>query len=525
MVSLWAGNVLQCVHSWYCALTPKTKGSSTMGNRSASPCVSWHVSMPTGGITPAPKKSCSMHGSDFLPTLSMPMSGSRVSSPWLFSELSLLVSGGTPSERLTTCGSSMTLKVVYTWLSCYESEEKYQRAWSCYTPWKKKVLKTRSWRQTSCAGMWIRKVIEAPLHHMLANVWWRSLARIVEPGGVKRQIQKEKQVLKKIKLSTKKYLIVDGFYSYYFFFFIQDNNPIEIHFFEFSDCFSIWCICTQCVVCAWLGDALLFSGITGTRFPVLLQCLVIWGLGDFLLCVWHTHTMLAKQCQRAVWFVSEFCCWWWKYRWPQTTTRPPCPTWPSVWPTPPPTISTTWPPSPPSTWLLYRSGLHRLIVSTNTAEINAVLNSIKRNSRGVPSCHVAHNVLHMNCTQLHPGHLSVHVGNSSQHSEEIVKILNCTFQCNHCYYYPFSCLMWGLWQPLWPSGKVLALRGGDTGIKALFALSADLQIRRKCDVMLKQIKLNILLSLFFVFCVPSYICGFHHSWWNFCVHDGFLIQP
>ena len=44
----------------------------------------------------------------------------------------------------------------------------------------------------------------------------------------------------------------------------------------------------------------------------------------------------------------------------------------------------------------------------------------------------AFGVLHVTCTQLHLGRLSVCVGDSSRHSEEIVQILNCAFQCD-CY--------------------------------------------------------------------------------------------
>ena len=36
-------------------------------------------------------------------------------------------------------------------------------------------------------------------------------------------------------------------------------------------------------------------------------------------------------------------------------------------------------------------------------------------------------MLHMICTRLHPGHLSVCVGDSLRCSEEVVKISNCTF--------------------------------------------------------------------------------------------------
>ena len=43
-------------------------------------------------------------------------------------------------------------------------------------------------------------------------------------------------------------------------------------------------------------------------------------------------------------------------------------------------------------------------------------------------------MLHVICTGLLPGHLSVRVGDSSRRSKEIVKISTCAFQCDHCYY-------------------------------------------------------------------------------------------
>ena len=43
----------------------------------------------------------------------------------------------------------------------------------------------------------------------------------------------------------------------------------------------------------------------------------------------------------------------------------------------------------------------------------------------------APNVLHVICTQLRPGHLSICVGDSSQHSEELQQIWNCVLQCNY----------------------------------------------------------------------------------------------
>ena len=45
---------------------------------------------------------------------------------------------------------------------------------------------------------------------------------------------------------------------------------------------------------------------------------------------------------------------------------------------------------------------------------------------------VAHD---LHTARLCPGHLSVHVGDSSWYSEEIIKILNCAFKCNYYYYY------------------------------------------------------------------------------------------
>ena len=44
-------------------------------------------------------------------------------------------------------------------------------------------------------------------------------------------------------------------------------------------------------------------------------------------------------------------------------------------------------------------------------------------------------VLHVICTRLHPGHFSILVGDSLWRSEEIVKLLNCIFQCDYYYYY------------------------------------------------------------------------------------------
>ena len=52
------------------------------------------------------------------------------------------------------------------------------------------------------------------------------------------------------------------------------------------------------------------------------------------------------------------------------------------------------------------------------------LNSVQLNSRAVPSYHAAH-MLHVICTRLRLGHLSVRGGDSSRRSEEIVgKILD-----------------------------------------------------------------------------------------------------
>ena len=46
----------------------------------------------------------------------------------------------------------------------------------------------------------------------------------------------------------------------------------------------------------------------------------------------------------------------------------------------------------------------------------------------------APDVLAVICTQLHPGHLSVRVGDSSRRDEEAVKISNCTFYCDYYLY-------------------------------------------------------------------------------------------
>ena len=40
-------------------------------------------------------------------------------------------------------------------------------------------------------------------------------------------------------------------------------------------------------------------------------------------------------------------------------------------------------------------------------------------------------LLHVICTRLRPGHFSVRVGGSSRRNEEIVKISNCAFECDH----------------------------------------------------------------------------------------------
>ena len=44
-------------------------------------------------------------------------------------------------------------------------------------------------------------------------------------------------------------------------------------------------------------------------------------------------------------------------------------------------------------------------------------------------------MLHVICALLRPGHLSVRVGDSSRRNEEIGKISNCAFQCDHYYHY------------------------------------------------------------------------------------------
>ena len=43
----------------------------------------------------------------------------------------------------------------------------------------------------------------------------------------------------------------------------------------------------------------------------------------------------------------------------------------------------------------------------------------------------------MICTRLRLGHLSICFGESSWDSEEIVKILNCAFECDYYYYYQY----------------------------------------------------------------------------------------
>ena len=39
---------------------------------------------------------------------------------------------------------------------------------------------------------------------------------------------------------------------------------------------------------------------------------------------------------------------------------------------------------------------------------------------------------------MHNGHLSIYAGDRSPCCQEIVKILNCAFQCNHYYYHYLS---------------------------------------------------------------------------------------
>ena len=48
---------------------------------------------------------------------------------------------------------------------------------------------------------------------------------------------------------------------------------------------------------------------------------------------------------------------------------------------------------------------------------------------------MANDMLHVICTRLCSGHLSVRVGDSSRCSEVIVKISNFAFQFDHCHYY------------------------------------------------------------------------------------------
>ena len=56
-------------------------------------------------------------------------------------------------------------------------------------------------------------------------------------------------------------------------------------------------------------------------------------------------------------------------------------------------------------------------------------------------------VLHMICTGRRPGHLSVHVGDSSRRSEEPVDNSNWAFQCNYYYYY-YYCYCYCYYYPL-----------------------------------------------------------------------------
>ena len=56
-------------------------------------------------------------------------------------------------------------------------------------------------------------------------------------------------------------------------------------------------------------------------------------------------------------------------------------------------------------------------------------------------------MLHVICTPLQPGHLSVRVGDSSQPSEEIIKISNCAFEYDYYYntsYHQDSCYWYTL---------------------------------------------------------------------------------
>ena len=50
-------------------------------------------------------------------------------------------------------------------------------------------------------------------------------------------------------------------------------------------------------------------------------------------------------------------------------------------------------------------------------------------------------VLHIICAQLHPGHLDIRVGDSTQRSDEKVKISNHAFQCDHYYHYYYYCFI------------------------------------------------------------------------------------
>ena len=54
---------------------------------------------------------------------------------------------------------------------------------------------------------------------------------------------------------------------------------------------------------------------------------------------------------------------------------------------------------------------------------------------------ISAHVLHMICTRLHPGHLSVRVRDSLWCSKEIIQISNCAVQCEYCCYYFFLILL------------------------------------------------------------------------------------
>ena len=70
---------------------------------------------------------------------------------------------------------------------------------------------------------------------------------------------------------------------------------------------------------------------------------------------------------------------------------------------------------------------------------------------------LALDVLHVICTRLRTGQLSMHVGDGSQHSEEIVKISICAFQCDYYIIIIIKLLKRG-WRG-WGRGEEMRLQG------------------------------------------------------------------